>query len=99
MWVLHPSEVTDTVEAKAPAGEAVHVAFADDGRPRLEQPRHHGRVEVGNEVAHQIRAVGQGNRGHGNVVLEAHCLARERTIFGAIDVALPDPGVVRIVIG
>jgi hypothetical protein len=84
----------------AAAGEAEALAdgLADDLGASLQDPRHDGRVDVGDVPLEHARPVHQRHAGDADVVLDGNSLARKLAIAAA-DRAAPVPGVERVLLG
>ena len=88
----------DARVTEAGGGEIVKIRLADDHPAGVKDALHHDGVLL-RRVAERARAVRQRYAGHGDVVLDANPFPGERPVPRACDVADPDEGVDRILLG
>ena len=72
--------------------------LADDGAASIENPGHHGRVDIGHIALEHRSPVHHRHAGQADIVLENDPLALERPAAPALHLGLPVPGVVGVLL-
>src|SRR6202162_3403118 len=63
-----------------------------EGASRVEDPLHHGGIDLRHIPFEQRRSVHHGNAGDADVVLDRDLLAGQQTVAAGMDIRLPVPG-------
>ena len=96
--VERTAEIANAAQARPAKRKVLHIHLADDCAAGGQQPGDKTGVKVGGIAVHEMRAQGERNPGHADVVLEADGFALERTLVNARHPALADKDVERILV-
>ena len=94
VWIA--DHAASTGVARTGETQVLASRLAGDRAASIEDPRHHGGVELGHVTFQQRRAVHHGHAGHADVVLDRDLLAAQEPFAAALDIRLPVPGAVGI---